>query len=153
MKDEPDTPQELKARAMRLLARREHTRAELARKLAPRAESREALDALLDELERRKQLSDERYAELRAHVLSRKYGAARIRLDLRAKGVPEEAAERIAAGTSESDYQRAQGILARKYRLPALTPQERVKRQRFLQGRGFSHDVIRRLLGRDADDE
>jgi len=151
--DAPDTPQELKARALRLLARREHSRTELARKLAPRAESREALDSLLDELERRKQLSDERYAEQRAHVLSRKYGAARIRLDLRAKGVPDDAAERVASDASASDYQRAQAILTRRYRLPALTPEERAKRQRFLQGRGFSHDVIRRLLGRGSGDE
>jgi regulatory protein len=149
----PDTPQELKARALRLLARREHTRTELARKLAPRAESGDALAALLDELERRKQLSDERYAEQRAHVLSRKYGAARIRLDLRAKGVSEEAAGRMAAACAADDLARARAILARRYRAPAATAEERAKRQRFLQGRGFSHDVIRRLLGRDADDE
>ena len=153
MKDAPDTPQELKARALRLLARREHTRAELARKLAPRAESREALEILLDELERRKQLSDQRYAELRAHVRSRKFGAARIRQDLRAKGIAAEAAERIAAESAAGDYRRAREILARRYRLPALTPQERAKRSRFLQGRCFSHDVIHRLLGRDAGEE
>ncbi len=154
MKDDtPDTPQELKARALRLLARREHSRAELARKLGPRAESREALDSLLDELERRKQLSDERFAELRAHVLSRKYGAARIRLDLRAKGVPDAAAERMAAACAADDLARARTILARRYRAPAASAEERAKRQRFLQGRGFSHDVIRRLLGRDPGDE
>jgi regulatory protein len=67
--DEPDTPGELKARALRYLVRREHSRAELARKLAPRAASREVLEALLDELVRRKQLSDERYAEERARSL------------------------------------------------------------------------------------
>ena len=59
--DEPDTPGALKARALRYLVRREHSRAELARKLAPHAESREALEGLLDELVSRKQLSDERY--------------------------------------------------------------------------------------------
>lgn len=83
--DGPDTPAELKARALRHLVRREHSRAELARKLAPHAESPEALESLLDQLLAKKQLSDERFAEGRARTLSRKYGAARIRHDLKSK--------------------------------------------------------------------
>ncbi|MDH4189618.1 MAG: recombination regulator RecX [Betaproteobacteria bacterium] len=153
MKEEPDTPQQLRARALRLLARREHSRMELARKLAPRAESGEALVALLDDLERRKQLSDERFAELRAHVLSRKYGTARIRLDLRAKGIAEQTVERMALASAESDVERARAILARRYAAPAATLEERARRSRFLQGRGFSHAVIGRLLGRDSIEE
>jgi len=126
---------------------------ELARKLAPRAESGEALVALLDDLERRKQLSDERFAELRAHVLSRKYGTARIRLDLRAKGIAEQTVERMALASAESDVERARAILARRYAAPAATLEERARRSRFLQGRGFSHAVIGRLLGRDSIEE
>ena len=72
---------------MRLLARREHSRAELARKLAPHAGSAQELQTLLDSLIEKKQLSDERYASERARWLARKYGPARIRHDLRAKGV------------------------------------------------------------------
>jgi len=145
----PDTAQELKARALRHLARREHSRAELGRKLAPRAESPEALEQLLDALEARKQLSNERYAELRAHQLSRKYGAARIRLDLKSKGVAADIAERVAA---EDELARAASILQRKYRSPATTREEIARRMRFLQSRGFSHDTIRRLLSSaDAD--
>ena len=150
MEDRPaaDTPAELRARALRLLARREHSRQELARKLSPRAESREALERLLDELEGRKQLSEERYAELRAHVLGRKYGAARIRQDLKSKGVSEELAARF-AGVDE--VQKAREILARKYREPATTREERARRMRFLQSRGFSSEIIFRLLSaRDA---
>jgi regulatory protein len=128
------------------LARREHSRAELARKLASHAESREALEGLLDELERKKQLSDERYAEARAHQLGRKYGAARIAQDLRAKGVAEETAESLAAGARAGELERARAILARKYRAPADTPEERARRARFLQSRGFSTEVIRRLV-------
>jgi hypothetical protein len=82
-----DSRDELKARALRYLARREHSRDELARKLAPHAESPELLEALLRELESRKQLSNERFAEARASWLARKYGAARIRQDLKSKGV------------------------------------------------------------------
>jgi regulatory protein len=147
----PDSPGELRARALRLLARREHSRAELARKLAPRAESPEALRSLLDALEQKKQLSDERYASERARVLARKYGAARIRLDLKSKGVGAEIAEGVAL---EGEAESAAAILARKYRAPATTREEIARRMRFLQQRGFAHDTIRRLLlSSDAEDE
>ena len=87
MTDQPDSPAELKARALRHLVRREHSRAELARKLAPHAGSAVALEQVLDFLVERKSQSDLRYAEERARVLSRKYGPARIRHELRAKGI------------------------------------------------------------------
>ena len=149
MKDGPDTPVELRARALRLLARREHSRAELARKLSQCAGSPAALEFLLKELEKRKQLSDERYAEERVRSLSRKFGAARIRQDLKAKGVDRETIDRISA---EGELERARGILARKYREPAATREERARRGRFLMSRGFSSEVIRSLLSsRDAD--
>ena len=138
---------DLKARALRLLARREHTRAELARKLAPDAESSVKLEALLDLLEASKRLSDDRYAEARAHRLSRKFGALRVRRELVAKGIEREAAARFAADVEKTDLERAHSILARKYRSRATTPQERARRARFLQSRGFSPDVIRRALG------
>jgi regulatory protein len=88
-------------------------------------------------------LADERYAETRAHWLSRKYGAAKIRQDLKAHGVAESVIERV---SSEGDLEKAKAILARKYRLPATTREEKAKRARFLQGRGFSFEVVLRLL-------
>jgi regulatory protein len=149
VKDGPDTPVELRARALRLLARREHSRAELGRKLSGHAETPEALELLLIDLEKGKQLSDERYAEERVRSLSRKYGAARIRQDLKARGVDRETIDRISA---EGELERARGILARKYREPAATREERARRGRFLMSRGFSSEVIRSLLSsRDAD--
>jgi regulatory protein len=147
--DGPDTPAELKARALRHLARREHSRAELSRKLAPHAESAEALLFLLDELEQRKQLSDERYAEVRSNWMARKYGAAKIRQDLKAKGVADAVAARI---STEGELERARAILARKYRDAATTREEKARRMRFLQSRGFSFDTIRGALAVDEED-
>ena len=94
---EPDTPARLKARALRYLVRREHSRAELARKLAPHAASAAAVEEVLDLLLSNQQQSDLRYAEERVRVLSRKYGPARIRHDLRAKGIAEEIVESLLA--------------------------------------------------------
>jgi regulatory protein len=144
----PDTPAKLKARALKHLVRREHSRSELARKLAPHAQSAEALAALLEELLSRKQLSDERYAEERVRALSRKYGPAKIRHDLSAKGISSDIVEAI---SGDGELERARAILGRKYHEPATTPEERAKRARFLQGRGFSTDVILRLIRDSAE--
>ncbi len=143
MKDRPDTAIELRARALRLLARREHSRLELTRKLAPHAESEASLEDVLGRLVEKKQLSDEGYAAERVRWLARKYGAAKIRHDLKSKGVAPELVERV---SSKDDRERAADILRRKFRAPALTREERARRMRFLQSRGFSSDVIWQTL-------
>jgi len=81
---------------------------------------------------------------MRAHVLARKYGAAKIRHDLKSKGISDADAQRAAAGLNEVETARA--ILARKYRQPAGSREETAKRARFLQGRGFSYETIRAAL-------
>ena len=143
MKEKPDTPAELKTRALRFLVRREHSRAELVRKLAPHAESEAALNAVVDLLLSKKQLSDERFAEERARSLSRKYGTAKIRQDLKERGVSQDIVDRV---SSEGDLERARIILQKKYRNPASAREELAKRARFLQSRGFSYEVIRSVL-------
>jgi regulatory protein len=139
----------LKARALRYLARREHSRAELQRKLLPFAASQQLLDVLLSELEGRKLLSNHRFAEMRAHILSRKYGAARIRQDLKSKGIPDEIVDAVSA---EGELERAAAILQKKYRSAANTREEKAKRARFLQSRGFSSEVIYRLIRIDGSE-
>ena len=148
-KDQPDNVVELRARALRLLARREHTHRELENKLSPHAGTSEDMQSLIAGLKQKNQLSEERFAEERARSLSRKYGAARIRRDLRAKGVSDELISRV---TGEGELDRARAILERKYRTVAATREEKAKRMRFLQGRGFSFDIIRAVLSsRDPD--
>ena len=139
---------ELKARALRLLARREHSRNELARKLAPHAESKETLEAVLDFLVLKRFLSNERFAEVRARWLARKYGAAKIRQDLRGKGISDDVSARVAS--HQNDIPTAKAILERKYPGVATTHKERAKRARFLQSRGFSYDTIRAVIA-DVD--
>jgi regulatory protein len=86
---------------------------------------------------------------VRAYWLARKYGAAKIRQDLKANGVSEALVDRVCA---EGELERAKAILERKYRQPANTREERAKRARFLQGRGFSSEVVHRLVIR-GDEE
>jgi regulatory protein len=142
----------LRERALRLLARREHSRGELARKLRPHVLPEDDLDALLDDLSKRKQLSDERYAELRAHTLSRKFGAARIAQELRSKGVDKDLAESTADAARSTEVERARQVWGRKFRKPPESREERARQARFLQSRGFSFDAIRAVI-RGADED
>ena len=142
----------LRERALRLLARREHSRAELGRKLAAHAGPDDDLETLLEVLQRRKLLSDERYAESRAHALSRKFGAARIAHELRAKGLDKELAGRAAETARATEIERARQVWLRKFRNPPESREERARQTRFLQSRGFSFDAIRAVV-RGADED
>ena len=137
---------------MRLLARREHSRAELGRKLAAHAVPEDDLEALLEDLSRRKLLSDERYAESKVHSLSRKFGAARIVRELRAKGLDKGLAVGAAAAARATEVERARAVWLRKFRAAPATREERAKQMRFLQSRGFSFDAIRAVV-RGADED
>jgi regulatory protein len=142
----------LRERALRLLARREHSRAELARKLQEHTRSDDDLEALLEDLSRHKLLSDERYAESRAHALSRKYGAARIAHELRAKGLDKGLAEQASRAARTTEVERAREVWRRKFRVAPKTRAERAKQMRFLQSRGFSFDAIRAVVGGPGED-
>ena len=142
----------LRERALGFLARREHSRAELARKLHPHVAPEDDLEALLDDLAHRRQLSDDRYAESRAHALSRKFGAARIAQELRAKGVEKGVAEGAASAARSTEVERARTVWVKKFRKAPETREERAKQMRFLQSRGFSFDAIRAVI-RGADEE
>ena len=142
----------LRERALGLLARREHRRTEHARKLAAHVGPEDDLQALLDDLSRRKLLSDERYAESRAHALSRKFGAARIAQELRARGLDKGLAERASAAARVTEVERARAVWLRKFKRPATGRDERARQMRFLQSRGFSFDAIRAVI-RGADED
>jgi regulatory protein len=143
----------LRGRAVALLARREHSRAELARKLARHAGSREEVDAVLADLAASKLLSDERYADARTTSLARKFGASRIRHELRSQGVDDETVKRATAGAQATELDRAREAWRKRFGELAPDRAGREKQMRFLQGRGFSFDVIRKVVGGVVDDE
>jgi regulatory protein len=142
----------LRERALKLLARREHSRTELARKLKAHVLPEDDLEALLDDLAHRRQLSDERYAESRAHALSRKFGAARIAQELRAKGLDKGLAQRAVETARSTEVERARAVWLRKFRSPPDSREERARQMRFLQSRGFSFEAIRAVV-RGADED
>ena len=140
----------LRERALGLLARREHSRVELARKLAPHGEAGE-IAAVLDELERRKQLSDVRYTESVVHARSGKYGSRRLAYELREKGVGEGLIADAVAGAREGDLAAARVAWAKKFGALPNGASERARQYRFLLGRGFPAEVVRRVVGGEDD--
>jgi regulatory protein len=140
----------LRERALNLLARREHGRAELARKLSPHAEADE-LAALLDDLERENLLSNSRYAEMLAHARSGRHGSVRLKADLRDKGVPAEVIDAVVSSARETDLEAARAVWLRKFGAPPRDAAERGKQMRFLAGRGFPADVVRKVVGGGED--
>ena len=148
-------PRTLKARALQWLAQREHSRAELRRKLlaldaGPRDADVDApapgaaVDALLDWLQAHRYLSDERFVESRVHARVAKYGELRIRQELKLHGVALGADAEQAL--RESELQRACAVRARRFADPPRDAVSRARQARFLAGRGFSADVVRQAL-------
>ena len=140
----------LRARALRFLARREHSRAELARKLGAYAGEGDDVTALLDELTRRGWLSDARFAEQTIRVKSRRFGPVKLAHDLRAKGVPDDEIDRALRGAGEESRADIARVWASRFSAPAADERERARQVRFLQGRGFTLGAILHFMRRPA---
>ena len=165
----------LKGRALQLLAQRDQSRLELRGKLlrhaaaearvrAAEAEAGGAgsegdagdggeggdrfaeVEALLDWLEANRYLSAERFAESRVHAREARFGNRRIRAELAQHGVA--LAPEVAQALVESELQRAAAVRERRFQEPPKDAAERAAQARFLASRGFSPEVIQRVLRR-----
>lgn len=139
----------LKARAVGLLSRREHSRFELEKKLSPFADSQEELARVLDELSKSGWQSDERYTQGWVHRKASLHGAARIAQDLRQHGVSADQIAEAQEQLKSTELSRARAAWQKKF---AEAPQpgnnaEYARQGRFLLSRGFSSDVVRKVLG------
>jgi regulatory protein len=153
----------LKGQALQWLARREHSRTEMRRKLlaqgralsvltaATGAEPEDApvdlqtrVEAVLDWLDLHRYLCEERFVESRVHARAARYGNLRIRQELAQHGLDLPADAALALKTTELD--RARAVWQRKFTAGPKSAAERGRQQRFLAGRGFSAEVIHQLL-------
>lgn len=139
-------PLSLKGRALRYLSQREHSRLELARKLARYAEEGDDVNALLDFLEKNNWLSQERFSESLIHRRSARFGNSRIVAELQSYGVGGEALQELKAGLNDSETARACDIWQRKFGEVATDLAGRSKQVRFLMQRGFSQKAIRAAI-------
>ncbi|TPQ35546.1 recombination regulator RecX [Cupriavidus pinatubonensis] len=145
-------PLSLKARAVGYLSRREHSRAELARKLAPHAESPEQLEQLLDALERENWLSNQRFADSLLHRRGSRYGAARVLQEAKNHKLGSEQLGELQERLRETESDRAREVWRKRFGSPPATPEERAKQIRFMMTRGFSRSVIGKVI-QGAEDE
>lgn len=164
----------LKARALQCIAQREHSRVELRRKLlafarrhaaaaaraadAPGAPDGEAatdpgpeVDALLDWLAQRDLLSPARFVETRVHARMARFGNRRITQELAQHGVNPD--EQTVQHLQRTELARARAVWLRRYGQVAADPVARLRQMRFLAARGFSPEVVRRVVGGAGEGE
>ena len=152
--NKPGFQPSLKGRALRLLSQREHSRAELERKLAPHEEVPGELAKALDDLQARDFINDGRAVDSVVNRRSGKLGSARIQQELAQKGLSGEAVAEVLEVLKETELARAQAVWRKKFDAPPQDPQERAKQMRFLLTRGFNAEEVRRVVkGEGLEDD
>jgi len=139
----------LKGRALRLLSQREHSRAELERKLAKYEDVPGTLAQALDELAAKDFINEARVVQSVVHQRAPRMGAARVRQELQQKGIAPEAIAEAVAGLQESETSRAFEVWRRRFEAPPQDAKERARQMRFLMARGFSGAVVAKVLRMD----
>jgi regulatory protein len=136
----------LKGRALRALAARDYSRVELERKLQSFEQEPGQLVKTLDELQAKGFLDDQRAADSLAHRRGEKLGTARVVQEMRARGMDSEAIHNATAQLKATELERARDVWRKKFGEPAQDAAERGKQMRFLISRGFSSEIIRRVV-------
>lgn len=149
--DGDNTQQDIRKRALDLLARREHAPAELAQKLRKRDYAADDIAAVLADLVTEDLLSPVRYAEAVVNArIARGQGPVRIRAELAHVQVDGTTIERAMAEAGQDWFALAAEV--RRKRFGAELPHDykaRARQMRFLQRRGFDFDCIRAAMGED----
>lgn len=144
----------LKARALKYLSAREHSRLELTRKLSRYAQDSDDVEALLDALEAAKLLSQTRFSESLVHRRAARFGNQRILSELQSHGIEADTLDAIKATLAYDEVARAREVWRKKFNRAPADASERAKQMRFLLQRGFSQGAIQgamRAIGKDED--
>jgi regulatory protein len=136
----------IRERALGFLSRREYSRLELKRKLAPHAENEQEVEKLLADFAARGWLSEARFTEQIVHARRSKYGAQRIVQELKEKGISADAVAAILPELRESELETARGVWVKKFGVLPQDARERARQMRFLLSRGFSSSIIGKVL-------
>lgn len=142
----------VKGRALRHLAQREHSRAELERKLArhvqdqPDASAQVQIAAALDDLASKGLMNEARVAESVLASQGQRYGVRRLKQTLLLKGLAPALVASTMQQARGSELERAREVWRRRFGSLPVNAAERGRQMRFLAGRGFEGDVIHRVL-------
>ncbi|MCA1924921.1 MAG: recombination regulator RecX [Thiobacillus sp.] len=141
----PD-PASLRQRALGYLARREHSRLDLARKLERAGFTPDAIGPVLDEFETKNWLSDKRFAESWVADHRARTGCIKLAYDLRQHGISDTLIETILRDNRDSELERAIAVWNKKFGSTPTNPAEKAKQIRFMLSRGFTNEIIQRSL-------
>lgn len=144
MKTSPES--DLRERALRLLARREHSRAELVRKLEQAGYERSDIDTLCAEFEDRNWLSDRRFAESYVADHRARAGSIKLAYDLRQRGVDETVIQAVLKQDPVSEIDRAREIWRRRFGSAPADARDKSRQIRFMQSRGFAPSIINQMF-------
>lgn len=142
---------ELRTRAIRLLARRERSRVELRRLLDPNGDAAAHVDQLLDDLQSQGWLSEVRLAEQVVNGRRNRLGAGRIRLELRRRGLSAEVVDGATDGLEAGDFAVALALWRRRFGKVATERTQRERQMRFLVARGFGRGMALKVLHHAGD--
>ncbi len=147
--DESANADALREQCIRLLARREHSRRELVRKLAARSFEPSEFNPILDELEAEGLLSDERFAEsfVRSRIEAGQ-GPLKIRADLRERGVSGAIVDQTLDLADDEWLWHCQRVWERRFGRAPVDRKDWARQARFLSQRGFSGEIVTRALAR-----
>ena len=148
-----DSPAAVRRAGMDLLAQREHGRVELTRKLRQRGAPPELIDSALDRLTEEGLLSESRYLE--SFIASRArggYGPQRIREELAQRGLPRGDIDQALREADIDWGEQLREVWRRKFNRQPQDARERAQQGRFLAYRGYSMEMISRLLRGNTDD-
>lgn len=148
----PKQPASLRDRALSLLARREHSRFELTRKLEVAGFSQEEIQPVLDELKTRNWLSDKRFAESYVSDHKSKYGSVKLAYDLRQRGIDDSIIDACLATFLDNELAQAKNVWQKKFGNSPNSLSEKAKQTRYLQSRGFAPETIRTVMRNLEDD-
>lgn len=143
----------LRTRALGYLARREHSRLELERKLAPHAQTPEELSSVLDALEQRGFLSAMRMVEHVVNMRKGRFGSLRIANELRVKGIEQNLIAAVLPNIKETEQESAREVWRKKFGVMPANAKDFGRQMRFLMARGFAPEVIRRVLDDSGKEE
>ncbi len=142
----------LRERALAYLARREYSYQELQQKLTPHAGEDDDLPSLLEDFKKRGWLSDTRYTEQIVHARKGRYGSLRVAHELRQHGISDELISKAVADMTKDELAAARTVYQKKFSQAPQSREEWAKQARFLQGRGFGFEVIRKVLRGSPED-
>ncbi len=172
-KDKTSQPS-LRQKALDYLAKREYSAHELQQKLlhfarlqlhklqtpdqvidhelSLSAETETEVSQIIADFQQKNWLSDKRFTEQIVHARQSKFGTMKIAQELKQKGVSDELISNAVQAVKQSELKNAQAVWRKKFKQAPSDRNEWAKQARFLQSRGYSLDIIRKVISDTNED-